>query len=195
MLLTGVAGAISNYMKTGFSKHGSLFTQTAYADVAIFDTGGGGCGGCCGGACFPAGTPIDTPQGSKSIELIKSGDVVYGFDPATGIMGEYQVVNNTVHSWDEVETRSPLLEIRHAQGSLVLTANHKVFKADAVSSEIPFFIEAKSLKPGDHLVMKDSSLSDIQEIIEKGEYDKVYNFEVKDVHTYVASGVRVHNDS
>jgi hypothetical protein len=147
-----------------------------------------------GGGCFPANTLISTPTGDKKIQDIQAGDIVYGFNHSTNEVGEYEVEKTFEHTWNEVGITSPLIEIIHEKGTIALTKNHWVYVgSEGNCGEENGYIEAGDLKVGNNLTLKDNTKSVIQSITNLGNYTKVYNFEVKDVHNYIASNVRVHN--
>jgi hypothetical protein len=198
--ILGVVTSYSRYVKMTVSKEDSLFGATVYADVpvggdpVVCECGGCACGGCSGG-CFPAGTPVATPEGTISIEVIKPGDIVHSFDTVTGETSAHTVSQVFAHTWEEVGKESPLLVITHEQGVLTITANHQVYlKNTSFSDMFPDFAQAKFLRVGDTLTLEDGTLSKIISITNGPQYDRVYNLEVKDTHTYIAGGVRVHND-
>ena len=135
--------------------------------------------------CFVAGTLVLTIEGSKPIEEIKAGDLVYSTDPETG-ESEYKEVVQTF----ENETEE-LVHISVADDEIVTTPKH------------PFYVPHKGwtsaidLRAGDILVLSNGEYV----IVEKVQHEilespvKVYNFEVQDFHTYYVgeNSVLVHN--
>ncbi len=197
--ILGVVTSYSRYVKMTVSKEDSLFGATVYADVpvggdpVVCECGGCACGGCSGG-CFPAGTQISTQEGITTIETIKVGDMVQSFNPFTGETSNRAVKQIFVHTWEEVGSSSPLLVITHEQGALNVTTNHQIYlKGSTFSDTFPDFTQAQFLKVGDVLTLENGALSRILSITEGPQYDRVYNLEVEDTHTYIAGGVRVHN--
>jgi hypothetical protein len=171
----------------------------------IYGGGGGGGGGgyfSTSSTCFPAGTLINTPNGLVAIETLNSGDLVYGFDIYAD-PGAYNYAAKLVakpvtqvfkHSWSEADEFSRLLIIDHQQGTLTITGNHEVLTSSRdATGPYPHFVRAEHLQIGDIIYDDNGSPTEILEITPGEPYDYVYNFEVADVHTYVASGIRVHN--
>lgn len=150
-----------------------------------------GAGG--GGGCFPAGTLISTPNGRVPIEQIIPGDVVYAFNHESNEINECEVSKINSHSWDEVGARSPLIKIIHEDGEIILTANHWVYVEQGYFGENYKYIEAGDFKIGNFLTTENNNKVKIIEIEKLGPYLKVYNFEVKDAHNYIANNIRVHN--
>ena len=172
---------------------------------SIYGGGGGGGGGgfsSTTSTCFPAGTLINTPNGLVAIETLNSGDLVYGFDIYAD-PGAYDYAAELVakpvtqvfkHSWSEADEFSRLLIISHEQGTLTITGNHEVLTSSReATGPYPHFVRAEHLQTGDIIYDDQGNPSEILEITSGEPYDYVYNFEVADVHTYVASGIRVHN--
>lgn len=192
MLTAGIAGMVGSYLRTHISKSESLLTSfrgnqspfalTAHADISS------------GAGCFPSGTLISTPSGTKEIQLLSVGDLVNGFDAETGVLVTAPVLKTLKHSWEEVHTRSPLLIITHERGVITLTENHWVYRRNSRGGEYTHFDRAGMLEVGDVLTLEDGTESVITGIKDGPVYDFVYNLNVDRVHTYCASGVRVHND-
>lgn len=165
-------------------------------DKDIYGEGGGG-------GCFPAGTKVNTPQGYRNIEDIKVGDTIYAYDISTiepeeynlpGVVSEKEVINTFIHLFGEVGYTSKLLKIKHTDGTLVVTGNHYILTPSRQSVDAdPMFARADELQVGDILYTEYGAEVVIEEIIAGDEYDFVYNLEVADLHTYVASKIRVHN--
>jgi len=172
---------------------------------AIYGGGGGGGGGgysSTTSTCFPAGTLINTPNGLVAIETLNSGDLVYGFDIYAD-PGAYDYAAELVakpitqvfkHSWSEADEFSRLLVIEHEKGTLIITGNHEVLTSSReATGPYPHFVRAEHLQTGDIIYDDQGNPSEILKITLGEPYDYVYNFEVADVHTYVAGGIRVHN--
>jgi len=174
---------------------------------------GGGGGGGQGGwgtysvsSCFPSGTLINTPQGLRPIQDIQVGDEVYSFDAGirwglvdpTPVYGSEMVIRKVTdiskHGYNDTPTPAHLIKVIHSNGELVATYNHEVHsltKQSALSD--PGFAKVEDLEPGDIIFAEDGSEVTVTEILPGGEYDYVYNLEVEELHTYIASGIRVHN--
>jgi RHS repeat-associated protein len=132
--------------------------------------------------CFTAGTEVYTNEGYKVIEGIKVGDLVWAYDNETKNNELKEVVDTFSRDFTEI------YKIHY--GNEILEATH----------EHPFFIGGKwlnvdELKVGDMLTPYDDSTRLIEKIeFVKGNF-KVYNFTVKDYHTYYVSrdNILVHN--
>ena len=131
-------------------------------------------------SCFLSGTKISTPNGGKSIEDIKVGDEVICFDDKgnlhTSIVESInEHVNQDVYKYS-VWNGEPLFA----------TPNHWVLTSENTFSEIGKLNEMLTL------VDIDGGLRPITKVEYYGK-GKVYNFIVKDYHTYIANGIKVHN--
>ena len=168
---------------------------------SIYGGGGGGGGGGyynTSSSCFPAGTMISTPNGLIPIEDIKEGDVVYGYDATdynySSLIVPSIVTKKHIHTWEESGSTCQLLVIKHEHGVLNVTVNHEILTS---SKQNPLsdkgFARADELEVGDTIYTTNGVAVKIQEITRGEPYDLVYNFEVEDVHTYIADGIRVHN--
>lgn len=197
------------------ANYGGSATSGAQGGTALLVTGnltlenqgsivGGGGGGGGGGyssttsTCFPAGTLINTPNGLVAIETLNPGDIVYGFDiDADNYSAELvakPVTQVFKHSWSEADEYSKLVVIEHENGILTITGNHEVLTSSrSATGPYEHFVRAEHLQIGDIIYDSLGMPSEILEITPGEPYDYVYNFEVADVHTYVASGIRVHN--
>jgi hypothetical protein len=130
--------------------------------------------------CFLKGTKISTPQGNKSIENIKVGDEVVCFDDKGNLhVSIVESINS--HKNQDVYKYS----VWNGE-SLYATPNHWVLTSENSFSEIGKLNEMLTL------VDTNGGLKPIT----KAEYfgkETVYNFIVKDYHTYIANDIRVHN--
>ena len=138
------------------------------------------------GACFIAGTMVKTAEGDVPIEDISVGDLVYAHNPETGETELKTVVNTFINESTE------LVHV-FANGEEIICTNEHPFY-----SPVKGWTEACQLRAGDILV----SLNGEYIVVEQVQHEileapiKVYNFEVKDFHTYFVgdgSGVLVHN--
>ncbi|WP_139489601.1 polymorphic toxin-type HINT domain-containing protein [Brevibacillus dissolubilis] len=133
--------------------------------------------------CFTAGTLVLTDKGEKPIEDIEVGDKVLAKDDETGEIAYKEV--EWLFQRDVEET-------------------YNIFVGDEVittTDEHPFWIvgkgwvETKNLVVGDVLTTSDGKVLAIKIIDVKKEHKTVYNFMVKDFHTYFVSnlGIWTHN--
>jgi hypothetical protein len=133
--------------------------------------------------CFTAGIKVLTDEGEKPIEEIEVGDKVLAKDDETGEM-----------AYKEVEW----LFQRDVEETYNITVGDEVI---TTTDEHPFWIvgkgwvEAKNLVVGDILITSDGKELAIEKIEVKKEHVTVYNFKVKDFHTYFVSnlGIWTHN--
>ncbi|MCC0567295.1 polymorphic toxin-type HINT domain-containing protein [Brevibacillus borstelensis] len=133
--------------------------------------------------CFTAGTKVQTDEGEKNIEDIEVGDKVLSKDDETGEM-----------AYKEVEW----LFQRDVEETYNITVGDEVI---TTTDEHPFWIvgkgwvESKNLTVGDVLTTTDGKELAIEKIEVKKEHKTVYNFKVRDFHTYFVSnlGIWTHN--
>jgi predicted phage tail protein len=131
------------------------------------------------GGCFPAGTLISTPNGEIPIESISNGDEVLCFD-AMGDLYTSEAYETITHETND------LIFVEYWGGFLRCTPNHWVL------NQFNTFVPAEGMTTDDALVDENGHLRPIT-AIRKQESAKVYNFKVEEYHTYIASGIRVHN--
>ena|GEM_PF-3172850 len=133
--------------------------------------------------CFIAGTKVLTDEGEKNIEDIEVGDRVLSKNEETGEV-----------AYKEVEW----LYQRIVEETYNITVGGEVI---TTTDEHPFWIvgkgrvKSKDLVVGEILTTSDGKELAIEKIEIKEEQDTVYNFKVKDFHTYFVSnlGVWTHN--
>ncbi|MCA0753723.1 Hint domain-containing protein [Paenibacillus sp. N4] len=129
--------------------------------------------------CFTAGTKVLTDEGEKNIEDIEVGDKVLSKDDDTGEI-----------AYKEVEW----LFQRDVEETYNITVGGEVI---TTTDEHPFWIvgkgwvESKNLVVGDVLTTSDGKELAIEKIEVKKEHKTVYNFKVKDFHTYFVSNLEV----
>lgn len=134
--------------------------------------------------CFPAGSKILLEDGlTKAIELIRDGDIVQSFN-REGIL----VKGLVTETWQT--ENQPLVEIITEVGRFKVTPGHKFaiheggFKCiDEISIDIDFLVDTNGRKVK------------IREVLDVEDKSTVYNFTVAEHHTYIANGLRVHNES
>jgi RHS repeat-associated protein len=143
------------------------------------------------GECFVAGTPVLTPDGSRMIEDLKEGDLVYSRSEhdLDGPVEAKRVKKKFVN------TGRRILQL-HVESSVIrTTAGH------------PFFVHSKGWVPacelnsGDLLSSLDGQEIEVANVLNTGDVETVYNLQVTDHHTYFVGsneqghGVWVHNVS
>ncbi|RED43339.1 LamG-like jellyroll fold domain-containing protein, partial [Aestuariispira insulae] len=127
--------------------------------------------------CFVAGTTILMADGAeKDIADIIVGDRVMAFD-GLGQLVSREVTRTFVKEKSKVVTVNGL---RCSDGHRFLLSDGR-FKA------------VKDLNPEDQLVLADGQYREAGLVEPLPERQTVYNFTVKELHTYVAGGFRVHN--
>ena len=141
-------------------------------------------------SCFTAGTLIHTKDGFKPIEDIEVGDMVAAKSDQTGEMEYKPVVRLFRH--DNKTVLNLTFETQNGEQELI-----------QATPEHPFMLEsgqwknAEQLIPGDTVQTTDSGeMVKLKAVVTDDKRHTVYNFEVKDFHTYFVGehGVWVHND-
>lgn len=150
-------------------------------------SGGGGSSPDVGSACFVAGTKIMMRgAAAKPIEDVQLGDHVMAFE-GDGPLSPRRVIGQQVH------TDRPLIRLNE----VVCTAEHLIYARPrwfAEQGREGFdWQPAGELQRGDMMMDADGQPVEITAVGEAG-VATVFNIEVADLHTYVASGLRVHNN-
>ena len=128
-------------------------------------------------ACFCAGTLLRTPGGLQAIETLKVGDTVLSrdeHDPAG--VNDYKVV-------EEVFERLGRVWHLTAGGRLIRTTGEHPFH-EATKGWVACYQPAE----GDRLVCEDGSTVLVEEVVDTGAVEVVYNLRVADWHTYFVGG-------
>jgi RHS repeat-associated protein len=141
-----------------------------------------------GWPCFVAGTLVQTKDGLKPIEDIKAGDLVLSRDEKTGEVTYKEVVRTFITP----DQRVISIGVEDEKGSA------DTYEATA---EHPFYVKEKGwvgasdLKPGDEVFSSTGGWLRVTGSTWISKRQTVYNFEVKDFHTYFVgeSGAWVHN--
>jgi len=172
--------------------------------------------------CFCGDTQIATPAALKQVSEISVGDKVLSFDPigeiGRGALAPKKVVRTFTNiteawlrlTWRENDEEKELVttpghqfltrnggfrEIENlvagGKGTIVLTDGSV---AEVSAERIVYSAEtADMFEQAEGYVYPENGNLALKPVYKKGW--KTYNFEVEDFHTYVAGGVRVHNDS
>lgn len=172
--------------------------------------------------CFAPGTPISTPYGTLPIENIGEGMIVRAYYHGDKWRDHELINKNVVRCFIGLTTSWMILSISGselneiklvvtpghyflcADGSFrrideIISTSHNVVLADgsvaAVAAERIVYSEetAHLYEQAERIVYASEGGLALAPRIERGW--KTYNFEVEDLHTYIAGGVRVHNDS
>jgi hypothetical protein len=123
--------------------------------------------------CFAAGTPLRTPHGSMLIENLCVGDLVMSRDEHDP-RGE--VVAQRV---EQVFVRQGLVWHLHLGGQVLRT-----------TAEHPFFVDGKGwtathdLAIGERILCEDGTTVAVDDLLDTGEWETVYNLQVAEHHTY-----------
>lgn len=140
--------------------------------------------------CFVAGTMVVTAGGLVAIENIQPGDVVLAANEETGEVAYKEVVRTFVNTTDEI-THVTIENAEGEQETIDSTPEHP-FYVEGLG-----WVEASSLHTGMTIWFANGTKGTVEDISNEGleEPVTVYNFEVKDFHTYFVgeSGVLVHN--
>ena len=139
----------------------------------------------CDGLCFIAGTEVLVEDGTKNIECIKTGDLVWAWDETTDTVALKEVVETYINETDE------LIHVFVDGQEIISTPSHPFY------SPVKGWTEAVYLRAGDILVLVNGDYV----VVEKVQHEileapvTVYNFQVEDYHTYYVSnsGILVHN--
>jgi len=145
-------------------------------------------GGCCYRSCFVADTWISTPSGLIPIQNIEVGDEVYTFKNGSDELIISVVEKLLYHSPEE--TAFGLYKINTDSKEVIVTGEHSF--ATSVSGELKWD-NVVNFNIGDKLYIEDGEIETITSVEKLDYLEETYNFEVKDTHTYIANGFRVHN--
>lgn len=124
-------------------------------------------------ACFAAGTPIRTPFGSQRIESIRVGDLVLSRDEhnPSGLVVAQRV--------EEVFVRSAAIWHVHVGGQVIRTTSEHPFYREGDG-----WVACHDLRIGDRLLTEDGTWVAVEDMLDTGEWETVYNLRVADFHTY-----------
>ncbi len=200
---TAEASAASNAARVSSEPNTGVPTGTVAADA---DAGAPAAGQL---SCFPAGTPVLVHEGARPIESIAEGQPVWGYDLVSSVWQLRRVLR----------TYSRLCEglaasLTVAGETIVSTSRHPflVIRGEDLDSrprlghlaEVPKgattpgrWVDAADLRVGDELVLLDSQVGRVDQIQLYPFFDRVYNFEVDDLHCYAVgqAGILVHNNN
>lgn len=134
-------------------------------------------GGC---NCFTLNTKVKTDDGEKDIQDVKIGDKVLAKDEETGEQAFKEV------EWLFERKVSEIYEIHVGKEILQTTDEHPFWVVGEG------WVEAKNLKAGDQLENDHGDTLTISKVLIKKKNTTVYNFKVKDYHTYYVSGLNIY---
>ena len=122
-------------------------------------------------ACFPAGTLIQTEHGTKPIEDIQIGDLVWAYDEDTDTTALQPVVDIMENETDHTISLYTETEV------IETTALHPFYTQDG-------WKDASELQTGDQIKTQSHEIIEIKDTKFNYEPKKVYNFTVGNFHTY-----------
>jgi hypothetical protein len=146
---------------------------------------------------------------SKPIEQVCAGEKVWAYDPVARAWSPREVLRSLGHDYD-----GDLVTITVAGNRLEATGNHpfwvvsgKNLTGRPAAHDVPpmernaartvsgRWVEARSVLPGDLLVVRSGQMATVEEVAARREKLKVYNLQVADLHTYAVGelGIAVHN--
>ena len=142
--------------------------------MSEFIIGSGG-----GGGCFAVGTLVYTPDGNVPIESLKVGDKVISYNHS-GLLQEDIVTETFIHHNEEV------YEYLLWGKAINATPNHWVL------NQYNAFVEIGTLTTDDCIT---DFMGHMRPMIASKSLGlcTVYNLKVRDNHTFIANGLRVHN--
>ncbi len=159
--------------------------------------------------CFPAGTPVATEFGSKPIETVRSGERVWSYDVVTSQWKLCHVMETFERHYDG---HSVLVSVADETVEATLLHPFWVVSGESLAdrpvrqhlARVPAnattpgrWVDAGDLQVGDRVLLRNGERFPIQAVNIQPYHDKVYNFEVADLHNYAVGGweILVHNDN
>lgn len=141
-------------------------------------------------ACFPANTKIAMADGTtKPISDIVVGDKVIAFTKDNDLVDD-EVTQVHMHAGSRSTDYMVKLILQNGK-EITATSNHPIYMPEHNG-----FKWAGMFEHGELVMLKDGMMFAIDTVEVLGEItEPVYNFEVKDTHTYIAEDIRVHNGS
>ena len=142
--------------------------------------------------CFVAGTPVLTGGGkTRPIDQILPGETVLAVsDSDPQAKPQLRRVERVFANGPQ-----PIFAVVVEGHRIGTTAGHPFYVCGRG------FVQVKDLRPGDELLSQDGRRVPVEEVVDTGRVERVYNFQVADHHTYYVGGadwgfdVLVHNDS
>ncbi|MCX7571379.1 polymorphic toxin-type HINT domain-containing protein [Tumebacillus sp. DT12] len=133
--------------------------------------------------CFTVGTTVHTEDGEKPIESVEIGDKVLAKDEVSGEKAYKEV------EWLFEREVDEIYEV-HVGAEVLKTTDEHPFWVVGEG-----WVETKDLKAGDRFETAEGKILTIDSIYVNHKKTTVYNFKVKDYHTYFVSnlGIWTHN--
>ncbi|MBD1372153.1 DNRLRE domain-containing protein [Hazenella sp. IB182357] len=129
--------------------------------------------------CFTAGTTVLTEEGEKPIEEVKIGDKVLAKDENTGEVAYKEV------EWLYQRDVTEIYQI-HVEDEVIETTAEHPFWGKGVG-----WVKTQDLKSGDVFETADGRTLNVDKVVKRDKKTTVYNFKVKDFHTYYVSNLKV----
>jgi RHS repeat-associated protein len=123
--------------------------------------------------CFTAGTPIRTPDGFTNIEELRVGDLILSRD-------EYEPTGDvSAKVVEELFVSEGLVWHLHAGGQVIrTTADHPFFEWSKG------WLPCRDLKIGDRLLTETGQWVLVEDLLDTGIWEPLYNLRIADFHTY-----------
>ena len=125
---------------------------------------------------FSADTPVATPDGTTPIGDIRVGDVVRGYDEATGTTGSFTVTAVISH------TDLLVLDLTLDNETLTTTPEHPFY------AMLRGWTDAEDLRTGDSVRRLDGTYGRVNETIVVRKPQVMYNLTVATAHTFFVGG-------
>jgi len=148
-----------------------------------------------GSPCFPLGALVSTPSGSKKIESIVKGDVVWGWNSdSTGFVPAKVA---SIGSYENLRVRHLVITDGTKRFNFDVTFNHNLLiKREGKFESVP----AGSLKVGDIVHVRADEKEELRslqvaEIAANPTVERVFNIEIENARGYFVNGVLVESMS
>lgn len=159
--------------------------------------------------CFPAGVLVDTESGHKEIQTVAAGEKVWAYDVVSSDWRLCRVLQTFERDYDgdsvfiTVDGETIESTFRHpywvVEGKGLddrpLLDHHAAIPENATTRGR--WVDAGDLQAGDILLLRDGRQMPVTSISTKPVVQKVYNFEVEELHNYAVGnvGILVHNNN
>jgi hypothetical protein len=159
--------------------------------------------------CFPAGVLINTESGHKGIETVEAGERVWAYDVVTSDWRLCRVLQTFERDYEgdsvfvtvdgetiESTFRHPYWVVDGADLDDRPFLDHHVAAPENATTP-GRWVDAGDLQTGDILLLRDGRQVPVESIDTKPVVQKVYNFEVEELHNYGVGhiGILVHNNN
>ena len=134
-------------------------------------------------ACFAAGTPLLTPTGPKNIEDFQVGDELLSRSEyaSDGSLETKRV--------ERVFVRFAAILNLHIGGEVIRTTHEHPFYAQGKG-----WVNAQDLQIGDQLLCADGRWLCVEDLLDTGEWEQVYNLTIADIHKVSRMGFLLDHD-